>query len=90
MKSVTSTTLRSLSRGAMHRGTGITLALPWLDGMAPALAADPPSRWDPRVQRRQQTGREAGRFGTSKKEILAGLETVRCSFHFHGLVRFEK
>ena len=41
MKSTTFTTQRSLSRRAMLKGAGITLALPWLDAMLPAFAADP-------------------------------------------------
>jgi len=41
MKNVTFTTQRSISRRAMLKGTGITLALPWLDAMSAAFAADP-------------------------------------------------
>ena len=41
MKNVTFTARRSLSRRTFLRGTGITLALPWLDAMLSAFAADP-------------------------------------------------
>ena len=41
MKNVTFTDQRALSRRTFLRGTGITLALPWLDAMLPAFAADP-------------------------------------------------
>jgi hypothetical protein len=41
MKNVTFTTQRSLSRRAMLKGTGITLALPWLDAMSAAFAEAP-------------------------------------------------
>jgi hypothetical protein len=41
MKNVTFTTQRSISRRAMLKGAGITLALPWLDAMSAAFAADP-------------------------------------------------
>ena len=41
MKNVTFTDQRALSRRTFLRGAGITLALPWLDAMLPAFAADP-------------------------------------------------
>jgi hypothetical protein len=41
MKNVTFTTQRSLSRRAMLKGAGITLALPWLDAMSAAFAPEP-------------------------------------------------
>jgi hypothetical protein len=41
MKNVTLTMQRSLSRRAMLKGAGITLALPWLDAMSAAFAAEP-------------------------------------------------
>jgi hypothetical protein len=41
MKNTTFTTQRSISRRAMLKGSGITLALPWLDAMLSAFAADP-------------------------------------------------
>jgi hypothetical protein len=37
----TFTTRRALSRRALLKGSGISLALPWLDAMLPAFAADP-------------------------------------------------
>jgi len=43
MKTVTFTTQRAISRRAMLKATGVTLALPWLDAMLPAFAADPKS-----------------------------------------------
>jgi hypothetical protein len=41
MKNVTLTMQRSLSRRAMLKGAGITLALPWLDAMSAAFAPEP-------------------------------------------------
>jgi hypothetical protein len=41
MKNVTLTMQRSLSRRALLKGAGITLALPWLDAMSAAFAAEP-------------------------------------------------
>ena len=41
MKNVTFTTQRALSRRTFLRGTGVTLALPWLDAMQAAFAATP-------------------------------------------------
>ena len=41
MKNVTFTTRRSLSRRTFLKGTGVALALPWLDAMHAALAAEP-------------------------------------------------
>ena len=41
MNNVTFTDQRALSRRTFLRGAGITLALPWLDAMLPAFAADP-------------------------------------------------
>ena len=41
MKNVTFTTQRSLSRRALLKGAGITLALPWLDAMSAAFAPEP-------------------------------------------------
>ena len=41
MKHVTFTTRRTLSRRTFLRGTGVALALPWLDAMHAAFAAEP-------------------------------------------------
>jgi hypothetical protein len=41
MKNVTLTMQRSLSRRALLKGAGITLALPWLDAMSAAFAPEP-------------------------------------------------
>jgi len=41
MKNINFTTRRAISRRALLKGSGITLALPWLDAMLPAFAADP-------------------------------------------------
>lgn len=41
MKNTMITSRHSLSRRALLKGSGITLALPWLDAMLPAFAADP-------------------------------------------------
>ncbi len=41
MKNISVTTQTALSRRAFLRGAGITLALPWLDAMLPAFAAEP-------------------------------------------------
>jgi hypothetical protein len=41
MNHTTFTTRRALSRRALLKGTGISLALPWLEAMQPAFAADP-------------------------------------------------
>ena len=35
-------TRRAIPRRALLKGTGVALALPWLDAMQPALAADTP------------------------------------------------
>ena len=40
MKNVTFTTRRTLSRRTFLKGTGVALALPWLDAMHAALAAE--------------------------------------------------